>query len=162
MNGKTEMPKKLTKAYLDERDKRLSAVHEVGHGIVAKLKWPNKQQYLWIHRNGDCYDPMEEKTWLGHIMLLPSMPKRKDSAFAVAGIVAEWLDWLPDVTVDEIIEGWDTDDVMPSPSDLYFCASDWRTRSRAVVQALSILREKKPVADGLVLELIEQQWLIIA
>jgi len=152
---------------LEEREKRKAAVHEAGHATVAATKGVRVD--AWIHRN-ESGDP-GEKAWLGHVRNVPRFVwqdgkpaladdlKTLGSTYAVAGMVAEELHDSPKETYDSIVENWKLGLCTPSPADLELCSEDWRERSKAVAEAVRILRDQMPLFDRIVAELLEHRSL---
>jgi hypothetical protein len=160
-----EMPLRKRKE-LEQRDKRMAAVHEAGHATVGAAK--GVCFGAWIHRNKSG-EP-DENTWLGHVQTMFGITMRNgkpvvvvgpcgalDSTFAVAGMVAEELDDDPNADFDWIMEFWESEWISPSPADLQSCSEDWHERSKAVQEAIDILREQKPLFDRIVAELLEHK-----
>ena len=77
----------------------------------------------------------------------------------MAGIVAEELDDDPVVECWDIVEGWEVGLNPPSPADLTLCSPDWSERSKAVQEALAIIRKEKRLFEGIVAELLEGESL---
>jgi hypothetical protein len=85
-------------ARVEARDRRLSAIHEAAHVVIARHV--GMPAAAWIYR-WPTDDPMREKTWGGKTILggKPSRPQR--AMISVAGAVAEYvwdseLDFLRD------------------------------------------------------------------
>jgi hypothetical protein len=73
---------------LEARDRRLAAVHEAGHIVVA-CKLGISEIGATLTKCADS-DPMERTWWSGeHRACLRGVSKQKRTMYAVAGIVAE-------------------------------------------------------------------------
>lgn len=158
-------PRPMTAKEIDQYEKRMSAVHEAGHATVAVAR--GGRVCAWIYRN----EPrgFDERTWLGTIQTVPRIVVRGDkatilrsrrafdSAYAVAGMVAEVSHHEPDYEPWKILSDWQEGACSPSPSDLEGCAKDWRSRSLAVEKAVSIIREQKPLFDRIVAKLLKDE-----
>ena len=77
-------------ARMEAYDRRLAAIHEAGHAVMATHL--GYESHAWIHRN-DTYAPRDEKTWLGHMTMrsMPGAGHPHARRVAVAGMVAETL-----------------------------------------------------------------------
>ena len=101
-------------------DRRLAAIHEAGHAIMALFLGYDAD--VWIHRN-ETSAPRDEKLWIGHMTIRHDLSEVRRSdvrMIAVAGMVAETL-WKNGHD-EEYAEpyGWDDilwDDACMSPSD---------------------------------------------
>jgi hypothetical protein len=83
---------------IDARDRRLVAVHEAGHQLVADyLGVPMGGAYI---RRAAAPEP-GELSWCGHVSLYGSAPAEKLCLVAVAGAVAEaaWSGDEPDLAM---------------------------------------------------------------
>jgi hypothetical protein len=102
-------------------DRRLSAIHEAGHVIMAV--YLGYTASAWIHTN-ETRDPLAEKTWLGHATV-PDRPRACDHPhnrmIAVAGMVAERL-WKNGHD-EEYAEPYGWEDILWDEECMSF--SDW-------------------------------------
>jgi hypothetical protein len=163
----------MTPQQIDEYKKRKAAIHEAGHALLALAGGANVR--AWIHRNES--GKLEEKTWLGHAQQVqrfcwvkgqPTFPddrKASDSAYYVAGMVAEWMDAeafeedSPEDIREQIFDLWDVCVGGMSPSDLAGFSGTRREQRRAVLEAIKILREQKPLFNRIVSELLKHESL---
>ena len=137
---------------VERRDKRRAAVHEAGHATVAAAK--GFRAIAWLYRS-KTLQPLEEKIWLGRVQIAGV-----DPAYAVAGMVAEHLDDVPDIAAWKIMEDWEfmgETEVGLSPTDMEIVPQNWPTRKAVVEEALTILRDQKPLFDRIVLQLFEHE-----
>ncbi|KQR77598.1 hypothetical protein [Rhizobium sp. Leaf341] len=103
-------------------DRRLAAIHEAGHVLMAiHLGYRAK---AWVNPN-ETGDPFGEKTWVGH-MTMRGMPEERDHPHvrmvAVAGMVAEEL-WKNGHD-EEYAETWRWEDALKDEDIMSY--SDWR------------------------------------
>jgi hypothetical protein len=75
---------------LEARDRRLAAIHEAAHHVIAVHRGMKKVE-SWIERVGD--PTLSDKAWVGHCSWrIPSRASSKsDVMMGVAGVVAEEL-----------------------------------------------------------------------
>lgn len=103
-------------------DRRLSAIHEAGHAMMAVYLGYTAD--AWIHPN-ESDAPLAEKTWVGH-MTLYNKPPEDDHPhtrmIAVAGMVAETL-WKNGHD-EEYAEPYGWEDYLLDENSM--SPSDWR------------------------------------
>ena len=120
---------------LEARDRRLAAVHEAGHIVVArKLGIPQIDARLTKCANSD---PMERTSWSGqHRACLRGVSKQKRTMYAVAGTVAEacW-NGLTALDID-----WDDRNIM-SPTDWAETGREPGNPDRALYKAVDAVFE---------------------
>ncbi|MBM4070984.1 MAG: hypothetical protein FJ271_18850 [Planctomycetes bacterium] len=152
--------KPIDLAKVERDDKRRSAVHEAGHVTVGVVKGFGASVSIFRTNTPDIF---AAKTWTGQCQLLK--PPRRYSirypkAFAVAGMVAEQLDDVPDINVIDIMINWEDNgatEIGLSNTDLENAPKTWPARERAVEAALTILRQNEAFFSKVVAELIEQE-----
>ncbi len=110
---------------IEKHDKRQSAVHEIGHAVVAFTKGIIMR--AWLEPSG-TKDPRFDKTWIGHIQnVYGGFDSVGAPAIGVAGIVAECFSDEPDIAAEEIVERWKNQNLTPSESDLKIVrTTNWR------------------------------------
>ncbi len=78
-------------SWIVARDRRLAAIHEAGHKVIAESFGACCQALIFPHFHGGP----SQKTWLGKCFRLPKqLSKQQERMIAVAGAVAEayWQD----------------------------------------------------------------------
>ena len=73
---------------IEARDRRLAAIHEAGHHVMARHRGMHEVD-SWIERAGD--PTRYETSWVGHCEWRNPSPgsRRRDTMIGVAGMVAE-------------------------------------------------------------------------
>lgn len=103
-------------------DRRLAAIHEAGHALMAVHLGYNADAWIYPHETDE---PLAEKTWLGH-MTIRGGPAEDDHPHnrivAVAGMVAETL-WKNGHDED-YAEPYGWEDHLLDEDSMSF--SDWR------------------------------------
>ena len=104
---------------LEARDRRLAAIHEAAHHVIARHRGMHEVE-SWIERVGDT--TVHETSWVGHCRWRnPSQgSSRRDTMIGVAGMVAENL-WKAGNNPDRMDDIYD---LLDDPNCM--SKSDWR------------------------------------
>jgi hypothetical protein len=152
---------------LQQHEKAKAAAHEAGHAAVAAARGAHVRAWLERNKSGDP----DEKAWFGHTAMVPRIAWRDgapvladdsalcDAIYGVSGMVAEELYDDPETEPTGIMDSWELGDITPSPSDLSVCPADWQERSKAVQDAVNLLRQHKALFDRIMSELLEHESL---
>lgn len=112
--------RQLSPRRTEARDRRLAAVHEAGHVVIALHLGYEPQAYI---RPIGADDPTETKTWIGQagMCMPPEAPPEHMRMVGIAGMVAEevWRHRDPDC-----VEWFYWGDVLYDPACM--SDSDWR------------------------------------
>jgi hypothetical protein len=81
----------------------------------------------------------DNKEWRGKFQLIDGL----NAAIGVAGMIAELIVDDHNVTADELIDFWQYEVQIPSPTDLLHVPESWEERLVVVKESLSILRRNE-------------------
>jgi hypothetical protein len=132
--------------------KRGAAIHEAGHATAGAALDCFGAARLWPNESGDA----KEKLWCGRYEgPIGKLDQGAQAAVAVAGIVADHLAVFPECSAEDIMDVWEQDPDLLSPTDLELIPTGAGERLQAVREALCILREQRPLFERLVAHLVE-------
>jgi hypothetical protein len=142
----------LTAAELDAYEKRLAAVHEAGHVVVAAALGDVADAKIYRTEEPDS------AAWHG-LTTHRCLENAARPRLGLAGIVAECVHDSPDVTAAEVVQLWRDGYLEPSQTDLRYVPEDWDERLTIIEKVLAILNKGRRLLEGVASDLLENERL---